>query len=107
MIPPARLGLITVGGEGQLYFGALTGTAIVIGFPTAPMLLLLPAMMVAGAAGGALWAALPACCVRAAALIDAVDDGDAWRDAQGRQSLSCEQAPACLLCESLYMLACF
>ena len=26
VILPARLGLITVGGEGQLYFGALTGT---------------------------------------------------------------------------------
>lgn len=55
VILPARLGLITVGGEGQLYFGALTGTAIVIGFPTAPTLVLLPVMMLAGAAGGALW----------------------------------------------------
>jgi simple sugar transport system permease protein len=55
VILPARLGLITVGGEGQLYFGALTGTAIVIGFPTAPMPVLLPAMMLAGATGGAMW----------------------------------------------------
>jgi len=58
VILPARLGLITVGGEGQLYFGALTGTAIVVGFPTAPMLVLLPAMMLAGAAGGAVWSGL-------------------------------------------------
>src|SRR3954471_4691582 len=58
VILPARLGLITVGGEGQLYFGALTGTAIVIGFPNSPMLVLLPAMLLAGALGGALWSGL-------------------------------------------------
>jgi len=55
VILPARLGLITVGGEGQLYFGALTGTATVIAYPQAPLVLLLPAMLLAGAAGGALW----------------------------------------------------
>jgi simple sugar transport system permease protein len=55
VILPARLGLITVGGEGQLYFGALTGTAIVVSFPGGPLLLLLPAMLAAGAIGGALW----------------------------------------------------
>jgi general nucleoside transport system permease protein len=55
VILPARLGLISVGGEGQLYFGALTGTAIVVSFPTAPIFLLLPAMLAAGSLGGALW----------------------------------------------------
>src|SRR5882724_9224564 len=55
VILPARLGLITVGGEGQLYFGALTGTAVVVCFPKAPLLLLLPAMLAAGALGGAIW----------------------------------------------------
>jgi ABC-type uncharacterized transport system permease subunit len=55
VILPARLGLISVGGEGQLYFGALTGTAVVVGFPHASVFLLLPAMLLAGAAGGALW----------------------------------------------------
>jgi ABC-type uncharacterized transport system permease subunit len=55
VILPARLGLITVGGEGQLYFGALTGTAVVIAFPDGPAILLMPAMLVAGAAGGAIW----------------------------------------------------
>lgn len=55
VILPARLGLISVGGEGQMYFGALTGTAIVVFFPGGPVLLLLPAMLVAGALGGALW----------------------------------------------------
>jgi general nucleoside transport system permease protein len=55
VILPARLGLITVGGEGQMYFGALTGTAVVISFPDAPIFLLLPAMLAAGALGGAIW----------------------------------------------------
>ena len=55
VILPARLGLISVGGEGQLYFGALTGTAIVVSFPNATVFLLLPAMLSAGALGGALW----------------------------------------------------
>ena len=36
VILPARLGLITVGGEGQLYFGALTGTAVVVKYPNGP-----------------------------------------------------------------------
>lgn len=58
VILPARLGLITVGGEGQLYFGALTGTAVVVSFPTAPMLVLMPAMLLAGAIGGAFWSAI-------------------------------------------------
>src|SRR5579883_1584262 len=58
VILPARLGLITVGGEGQLYFGALTGTAVVISYPAAPTIVLLPAMLLAGAAGGALWGAI-------------------------------------------------
>src|SRR4051812_47494230 len=55
VILPARLGLITVGGEGQLYLGALTGTAVVVGFPGGPTWLLLPAMLAAGAFGGAVW----------------------------------------------------
>lgn len=55
VILPARLGLISVGGEGQLYFGALTGTAVVVWFPHASILLLLPAMLAAGSLGGALW----------------------------------------------------
>jgi general nucleoside transport system permease protein len=66
VILPARLGLITVGGEGQMYFGALTGTAVVISLPDAPIFLLLPAMLAAGALGGAIWSGaagwLRACC---------------------------------------------
>ena len=55
VILPARLGLISVGGEGQLYFGALTGTAIVVSFPNGPIFLLLPVMLAVGALGGAIW----------------------------------------------------
>jgi ABC-type uncharacterized transport system permease subunit len=58
VILPARLGLITVGGEGQLYLGALLGTAVVVNFPGAPLFVLLPAMLVLGAAGGAIWSGL-------------------------------------------------
>lgn len=58
VILPARLGLISVGGEGQLYVGALTGTWMVLQFPDAG-LWLLPAMLMAGAFGGVLWGGLP------------------------------------------------
>lgn len=54
-ILPARLGLISVGAEGQLYFGALAGTAVVVAYPGLKVWLLLPAMVLAGLAGGALW----------------------------------------------------
>ena len=58
VILPARLGLITVGGEGQLYLGALLGTAVVVNFPGAPLFVLLPTMLMLGAAGGAIWSGL-------------------------------------------------
>ena len=58
VILPARLGLISVGGEGQLYLGALTGTAVVVNFPGGPMFVLLPAVLLAGAVGGAIWSGL-------------------------------------------------
>ena len=53
---PARVGLINVGGEGQLYIGAwaATGVALYIDFPT--IWLMLPAMAIAGVIGGAIWA---------------------------------------------------
>jgi simple sugar transport system permease protein len=52
VIVPARLGLISVGADGQLYLGALTGTAVVLAMPEAPVLVLMPAMLVGGAVGG-------------------------------------------------------
>ncbi|MCW5625277.1 MAG: ABC transporter permease [Burkholderiales bacterium] len=55
---PARAGLVSVGAEGQLYFGALVGTGFVLAQLQASTLL--PGMLIAGMVGGALWAALPA-----------------------------------------------
>ncbi|MFM7533607.1 MAG: ABC transporter permease [Rubrivivax sp.] len=56
---PARLGLISVGAEGQLYLGAIAGTGVMLAW-TGPEALLLPAVLLGGMAGGALWALLPA-----------------------------------------------
>lgn len=56
---PAKLGLISVGAEGQLYVGALLGTAPVLAWFDAPGWVLLPLMLASGILGGAMWAALP------------------------------------------------
>ena len=56
---PARMGLISVGAEGQLYFGALAGTAVVLRMLEAPAVELLPAALALSLLGGALWGALP------------------------------------------------
>jgi general nucleoside transport system permease protein len=53
---PARIWLINVGGEGQLFIGALTATWVAITFDTLPGVLLLTLMAVAGMLGGGLWA---------------------------------------------------
>ena len=58
-IVPARLGLVSVGADGQLYVGAIFGTAVVLAFPAAPAIVLLPAMLLAGMFGGALFGFLP------------------------------------------------
>ncbi len=59
-IVPARAGLISVGAEGQLYFGALAGTGVLLALGSPPGAWLLPATLLAGALGGALWALVPA-----------------------------------------------
>ena len=56
---PSRLGLINVGGEGQLYMGAWLATAGALWFPAAPRWVLLPLVAAMGFLGGALWAAIP------------------------------------------------
>lgn len=55
---PGRLGLISVGAEGQLHAGAIAGTAAVLWFSDAPAFALTPLMLAAGAAGGAAWGGL-------------------------------------------------
>jgi simple sugar transport system permease protein len=57
---PARVGLINVGGEGQLYIGAAFATWAALSFQDQPALILLPVMVILGMIGGALWALLPA-----------------------------------------------
>jgi simple sugar transport system permease protein len=56
---PARVGLINVGGEGQLYMGALFATWGALTFPNLPAWALLPLMALLGMLGGSLWAFVP------------------------------------------------
>jgi general nucleoside transport system permease protein len=55
---PARIGQVNVGGEGQIFAGGLTATGVAITFTSWPAWLLLPAMALAGIAGGGAWAGL-------------------------------------------------
>jgi simple sugar transport system permease protein len=56
---PSRLGLINVGGEGQLYMGACLATWGAITFDHLSPWILLPLMLFLGMLGGALWAFIP------------------------------------------------
>jgi ABC-type uncharacterized transport system permease subunit len=56
---PARIGMINVGGEGQLYMGAWLASGGALAFSGFPAWALLPIMTVLGFAGGAAWAAIP------------------------------------------------
>jgi general nucleoside transport system permease protein len=57
---PSRIGMINVGGEGQIYLGAIFATFGALAFKNLPAWLLLPLMALLGIIGGALWALLPA-----------------------------------------------
>lgn len=57
---PARIGLINVGGEGQLYMGAWLTTAGELALQNHSAVVLLPALTVLGFVGGGLWALAPA-----------------------------------------------
>ena len=56
---PFRVGLINIGGEGQLYMGAAFATFGALTFSNLPAWLLIPIMMLLGMLGGALWAFIP------------------------------------------------
>jgi general nucleoside transport system permease protein len=56
---PARIGLINVGGEGQLYMGAWLATAGELALSDLPAIVLLPILTVLGFIGGGLWALIP------------------------------------------------
>lgn len=50
-----RAGLFNLGGEGQIYMGALGAVGIALLFPDAPGALLLPAALICGMVAGGLW----------------------------------------------------
>lgn len=56
VILPAKLGLISVGGDGQLYLGALFGTGVVLALADQPLVILMPLMLLGAAIGGAVMA---------------------------------------------------
>jgi general nucleoside transport system permease protein len=66
---PARIGLINVGGEGQLYMGAVFATGGAVALSTQPACVLLPLMSILGFVGGGLWALIPGV-LRAAKLVN-------------------------------------
>lgn len=56
---PSRIGLINVGGEGQLYMGACAATWGALTFSELPSWMLLPILVLLGMVGGGLWAFIP------------------------------------------------
>jgi general nucleoside transport system permease protein len=54
-----RMNLFNIGGEGQLYAGAITGATVALLLASAPSPVVIAAMIAAGAAGGAALAAIP------------------------------------------------
>jgi len=55
---PAKVGLINVGGEGQIYIGAIFAGFVALKLGDLPPLALIPILVVAGMLGGALWGSL-------------------------------------------------
>jgi ABC-type uncharacterized transport system permease subunit len=55
-----RMGLFNIGGEGQLYMGAIVAAAAGIALSGQPKVLTIAVMCAAGLAGGAAWASIPA-----------------------------------------------
>jgi general nucleoside transport system permease protein len=53
-----RANVLNIGGEGQMVMGGLAGTATALAVPDLPPALLVPLVLVAGAAGGGLWGAV-------------------------------------------------
>lgn len=54
-----RANVLNIGGEGQMVVGALAGTLTALAVPNTPRPLLVPLVLLAGCAGGALWGAIP------------------------------------------------
>jgi ABC-type uncharacterized transport system permease subunit len=54
-----RANVLNIGGEGQLVMGGLAATTTVLAAPNLPRPILVPLVLLAGTAGGALWGAIP------------------------------------------------
>jgi len=54
-----RANVLNIGGEGQIVMGGLASTATALAVPNLPRPLLVPMVLLAGAAGGAIWGAIP------------------------------------------------
>jgi ABC-type uncharacterized transport system permease subunit len=54
-----RMGVFNIGGEGQLVVGAIAASGVGLAMEGSPGWLVIVAMLVAGAAGGAAWGAIP------------------------------------------------
>jgi simple sugar transport system permease protein len=50
---------VNIGAEGQLYMGAFAATGVALTFGSLPSWIVIPLMLVAGFAAGALWGMLP------------------------------------------------
>lgn len=93
-----RANVWNIGAEGQLVMGAIAGGGVALAFHGSESVLVLPAMIVAGMAGGMLWAAIPALLrtrfnaneilvslmlVYVASLVLSLLVHGAWRDPEG------------------------
>jgi simple sugar transport system permease protein len=54
-----RANVFNIGGEGQIAIGGLAATAVALALPGLPAAALIPLVLLAGAAGGAVWGAIP------------------------------------------------
>jgi len=54
-----RANVLNIGGEGQIVMGGLASAATALAVPGLPSVLLIPLVLLAGAAGGAVWGAIP------------------------------------------------
>lgn len=53
-----RAGLFNLGGDGQIYAGALSGVLVALNLPHLSAFLLVPAVLIAGTLGGLVWGAI-------------------------------------------------
>ena len=54
-----RANVLNIGGEGQIVMGGLASAATALALPNLPGFVLIPLVLLAGAAGGAIWGAIP------------------------------------------------